>query len=283
MGRGAREKDTEVQSLKLRVEDVLGWVAHRVDLFSEPLRRVLPTGKVYPLPTSISVLSSIFPQELFHGIHVFRALVLGLNSMNGEGLENNSDATSFQRKMLSNLVSCCVRVLQWKAEDEVFSWEDFWKIRGIDYKGDEVLTAQKISWESIAPALPAEVGGVPLVDLVKLGTLHYVENSSDFLLDPADQKYVRPPRVMVDQCDWDSLCANLLSKGVFSKMHEDDIYRVDDKPLLNGLFGVSKNEFTEQGVEIMRLIMNLVPVNAISFGQRHRHFAVMGHDATFAP
>ena len=40
------------------------------------------------------------------------------------------------------------------------------------------------------------------------------------------------------------------------------MYHVDGKPLLNGLFGVSKDEF-QNGWETQRLIMNLIPVNRI--------------------
>ena len=36
---------------------------------------------------------------------------------------------------------------------------------------------------------------------------------------------------------------------------------VENKPLLNGLFGVSKNETSPEGHEIFRLIMNLIPLN----------------------
>ena len=41
------------------------------------------------------------------------------------------------------------------------------------------------------------------------------------------------------------------------------MFHIDDIPLLNGLFGVTKEEFTDQGVEIFRLIMNLIPLNAL--------------------
>lgn len=41
------------------------------------------------------------------------------------------------------------------------SWEDYWKVKTIDYKGDEVKVAQMTSWSNIKSALPAEVGTVP--------------------------------------------------------------------------------------------------------------------------
>ena len=49
-------------------------------------------------------------------------------------------------------------------------------------------------------------------------------------------------------------------------MHVSELHRVDGRPLLNGLFAVSKQE-TAVGTdgapfEVCRLIMNLVPTNS---------------------
>ena len=74
--------------------------------------------------------------------------------------------------------------------------------------------------------------------------------------------YTRPPRVMVAPEHWETLCTNLLSRGVFERIHEDDVHRVDGKMILNGLFGVSKHEF-EGSFEVMRIIMNLIPANRL--------------------
>ena len=42
----------------------------------------------------------------------------------------------------------------------------------------------------------------------------------------------------------------------------DEVFHLDGRPVLNGLFGVSKDEFSD-GWEVMRLIMNLIPVNRL--------------------
>jgi hypothetical protein len=68
--------------------------------------------------------------------------------------------------------------------------------------------------------------------------------------------------VLVPPDQWETFCNELLSRGVFARVHEDDIHRVDNKLLLNGLFGVSKGEF-DGAWESMRIIMNLVPVNQV--------------------
>lgn len=132
------------------------------------------------------------------------------------------------------------------------SWQDYMKVRTVDYKGDEVNAAQQTSWANVAPALPDEVGNVPLRDVVSKGCLHYVENFEQYLLPEADQVRVKPPRVMVP------LCRGLLNKGNCGLTPKSNIHHVKGRPLFNGLFGVPKEE-TVNGVSVHRLIMNLIP------------------------
>ena len=70
---------------------------------------------------------------------------------------------------------------------------------------------------------------------------------------------------MVPPEDWFLFCDQLLKLGVFSRVHEDDLHVVKGQKVLNGLFGVSKHEFVGD-VEIMRIIMNMIPVNNICRG-----------------
>jgi site-specific DNA-cytosine methylase len=163
------------------------------------------------------------------------------------------------------LVVDCRRVLNWEEKIAPVQWEEFFRVRGVDYRGDEILSAQSIQWENVAPALPDEVGAVDLEKVVELGSLEYVCRFPEFLLDPEDQVYIRPPRVMVAPEHWEELCEKLLQKGVFARIHEDDIHRVDGKLILNGLFGVSKHEFVGE-FEVMRIIMNLIPANRLVRG-----------------
>ena len=67
---------------------------------------------------------------------------------------------------------------------------------------------------------------------------------------------------MVAEDQWEALCEGLLSWGICGVIPESEVHKVDNKPLLNGLFGVLKEE-THQGHEVHRLIMNLVPLNKL--------------------
>eukprot|EP00438_Fugacium_kawagutii_P015349 Skav202567 [mRNA] locus=scaffold2177:274392:277940:- [translate_table: standard] len=262
LGRFVAEKDADLGA-EFDLRDVFNWLGDRMDKFCFELRRVLPTGKVFPLPSSLPILAKSFVEVSTDELNVLRCVVLGLNSLNGEGMECLNCPTNFQHTILERLLSHCKRVLSWKETGRSFSWGEFFKVKGVDYKGDEVLSAQKIAWDNVRTALPDEVGGVPLESVVDKGSRNYVLNFDKFLLDPQDQVYVRPPRVMVDDDAWETLCSNLLSRGVFNRVHEDDLHYVHGRPLLNGLFGVSKHEYTADGLEVMRIIMNLIPVNTI--------------------
>ena len=70
---------------------------------------------------------------------------------------------------------------------------------------------------------------------------------------------------MVTEHDWDGVCEGLISAGICGVMAENELFQVEGKPLLNGLFGVSKGEQVD-GHDVHRLIMNLIPLNNICRG-----------------
>ena len=67
---------------------------------------------------------------------------------------------------------------------------------------------------------------------------------------------------MVAEDQWETFWEGVLSRGICGLIPESRIHRVEGKPLLNGLFGVLKEE-THHGREVHRLIMNLVPLNKL--------------------
>eukprot|EP00438_Fugacium_kawagutii_P014361 Skav231767 [mRNA] locus=scaffold739:108680:112408:- [translate_table: standard] len=263
MGRAVvRKKEADCKPQLVSLEGLVSWLDSRMDGYVGRLCKTPPTGRVFPLPTSSSLLSQLFPQRNHTLVSLLRCLCLALKSLNGEGTEGPSKASEFQKSLLLGLFQDCERISHWTSTEEVPTWEKFFRVRGIDYKGEEVLTAQVMQWENVRSALPAEVATVPLDQVVELGCLHYVNHFEDFLLDPQDQVAVKPPRVLVPPEAWETFCSNLIRLGIFSRVHEDDLHTVQGRPLLNGLFGVSKQEY--DGVwEVQRIIMNMVPLNAV--------------------
>ena len=247
------------------MSEVARWVGDRIDRFFFSRCKVKPTGRVFPIPTTIPILQSTLA-DFFEGCWVsLRLLVVSLNSLNGEGCFSEKPANEMQVKVLRYLAEQLTRIEAWKSHQEPATWTGFFRVRTVDYLGEEVKTAQMIEWRNISPALPDEVGGVQLQAVVELGCRHYVDHFAEYLVPPEDQVYTKPPKVMVPQESWDEVCEGLLQKGICSLIAEEDVYRVQGKLLLNGLFGVSKGEFHE-GAEVMRLIMNLIPLNQICKG-----------------
>ena len=157
---------------------------------------------------------------------MLRVLVVSLNSLNSEGLWNDQEGTPLQVEVLEGLVQDCERFFAWDVSIPAVTWGEFFKSRGVDYKGDEILTAQSMQWENVRGALPSEVGGVRLEDVVELGSRHYVADFESYLLPTEAQQYTRPPRVLVPPDQWETFCDELLGRGVFARVHEDEIHRV---------------------------------------------------------
>ena len=220
-----------------------------------------PKGDVFPLPTSTDHLRGLgnLGDEL---IVVLSCVCLGLNSYAGCSTENERPISSLQRYYLEGLCEMIREVDAWPERFGEISWENFFKFRSLDYVGDEVATARITSWNNIRSAIPTEVGTVPLRDVVGDGCRHYIDRFEDFLLEPEAMAYTKPPRVMVAEQDWDRMCEGMIQSGICGVMAESDLFKVKGKPLLSGMFGVSKGEMVD-GFEVHRLIMNLIPVNNI--------------------
>ena len=126
--------------------------------------------------------------------------------------------------------------------------------------------AKSFQWKMVEAAMPDAVGSLELEAFCGEGTLQYVKEFEGFLMPAQDQHLGRTPSIMVEQRHWPEVCRGLLRKGVCRLMHVSSLHHVGDRPLLNGLFAVSKNESSvdEQGnsFEVCRLIMNLVPTNS---------------------
>lgn len=68
---------------------------------------------------------------------------------------------------------------------------------------------------------------------------------------------------MVADADWAYVCQGLVQAGVCTLLPVEDVFDTGQGPLLNGLFGVSKEEWVGD-TEVYRLIMNLIPLNCLA-------------------
>ena len=121
-------------------------------------------------------------------------------------------------------------------------------------------TARNFTWRNIKPALPAEIGRVPLAEVCTLGARHYVENFDEFLKRPEHWDLKKPPRVMVQDQALAEVCQGLVTSGACAYLDSTEVFDTGHGLLLNGMFGVTKDEWSD-GHEVFRLIMNLIPLN----------------------
>ena len=221
-------------------------------------------GDIFPLPTSTGLLMGMLAggEDL---VRVLRNVCLGLNSYAGSEVESERPATKLQKGFIKELVSVIQVSGGWEESFGKMSWEEFFSMRSVDYVGDEVAVARITSWENLRHALPVEVGSVELEQVVGEGCRHYVQHFEEYLLDESSMTYVRPPRVMVADADWEKVCEGLIQAGVCAVMAEQELFHVAGKPLLNGMFGVEKGEMCG-GTSVHRLIKNLIPLNAVCRG-----------------
>ena len=210
---------------------------------------------IFPLPVSGH------PMVMRPGAESLRLLAACLNSMHGVPSSNRGRPSSLRvMKRLQGIVGAS-RILDEPLGDWNFS--QLFTVKGVDYQGEEIRLARKVTWESIEPSLPQQVGMLDLREFCNAGVLHYVNHFAEFLLPAPDQVLGKPPRVFVDDADWERLARGLLERGLCVRCRVADLHHVGHAPLLNGLFAVSKEEYKEE-VELCRLIMNLKPLNSIT-------------------
>ena len=223
--------------------------------------RPLPsTGKADLFPLPVTRCGELFPEHP----EVLLCLSKALNSLSGV-----EDGTS--TRMTASALGALKRMAELLKNSVILdeplpklNYDSLFSHKKIDYVGEEVLLAKPLVWESIEAAFPQEVGQLYLRDFCSDGVLHFIDHFEDFLLPEQDRVIGRCPRVICDDDEWDRVAAGLVKKGLCKVVRESDLFKVNNIPLVNGMFAVSKQEFREDGLELCRLIMNLKPLNANS-------------------
>ena len=189
-----------------------------------------------------------------------RALTYGLNSLTGLCSAHSGRANPTASRVLKRLQGVVDGSGILEEPIPTLNFQEFFETRSVDYSGDEIKLAKDISWESISPSLPDEVGQLDLRDFCEGGVRYYLDHFEDFLLPEGERVIGKAPRVMVRDEHWASLARGLVEKGICEVYKEEDLHHENGTALVNGLFGVSKQEM-QGNVEVCRLIMNLKPIN----------------------
>ena len=142
--------------------------------------------------------------------------------------------------------------------------ESYWRSKGVNAYGEEIHCALSFKWANIEHSLPRRelAGALDGAGVSTGGIKDFLSNPRQYLKPAAVRTWMKPPRVMVSAEDWPQVVAGLLDRRICDIIPLSQVIHVGGKPVLGGLFGVPKNEVVE-GVPVLRLIMDLRPINQL--------------------
>lgn len=184
------------------------------------------TGRVdrtafFPLPTSRDLFATLDPNLDDRTCSWMVCVCISLNSFWDCEFFCDSIRNDGQRECLNSKTSERCETNLCYLDSERLDWNEMMKTKSIDYKGDEVKVARWFEWSNIQPALPAEVGLVPLADVCDRGCKGYVLHFDDYLKPQSEWISFKPLRVMVSDHDWGEVCDGLVQQGVCTYIREE--------------------------------------------------------------
>ena len=135
----------------LRFADVVGGL---VGELSTVFRKTSSPGEIFPLPVD-SIMDQPSLVHLSQEVRmVLRAVVMSLNDVYDCRPRRDQKVSPLHVRVFMLLGEEVGRYLEKLPCFGELSWKEFLRVRSIDYKGEEVKTAQQTSWANLAPALP---------------------------------------------------------------------------------------------------------------------------------
>ena len=164
-----------------------------------------------------------------------------------------------ERKVEAFLLTPGLQVSETPAE-ELFARKD------VSYGGDLVARAHALTWAQVEPSLPPKerCGSIDVLALCDERMRMYLGAPLGALvdLDGLDRR-PRPGRVHAKPGEAVLIGRGLLSRGLVRPLRKRDLLHVRGEPLLNGMFGVTKDSALPDGRPVLRLIMNLTASNSV--------------------
>ena len=197
------------------------------------------------------------------------AAVTALNRMFGSNHPLEEGGWSNSELRVSRAIGLSIeRVMSHGAAHRPFSEDEQKELqkKRVNYQGEEIGVCHKLSLEQVLPALPPpEHGGSILTtDFVSEQTKGWLLNPGRSLLDDVGQDVPRlQAKIHVVDNEMDDIAAELVSRGVCDWVPLDSVVTFRKQRVLNGLFGVEKSGSVKSGRSILRLIMNLIPINSV--------------------
>ena len=198
-------------------------------------------------------------------------LALAISGLNGVAGYSRApifkEASGAQLRALSSVRESVERMLSSPFELKRTPGEAVQELasRFLSYTGEEVPKMQIIGLEQVKAALPPVThgGSIEAVDLVSDGTRWFLNHPEEALLSHPPKAVKLQAKVHVKHDEQLELSKLLVSRKICVWVDSEDVLKVGNEKVLNGLFAVGKGSFLTPGKEIQRLIMNLVPTNSV--------------------
>ena len=195
-------------------------------------------------------------------------LCLGLNQLAGWKKKPPTERKGAQIKHVLETLRDRVRrflgLFSPSVVDPVCVWAEL-KSKKLSYDGEEFAEPMELTLPQIEKSLPpvGHGGSVELAPLLVGRSRFLVENPEQVLLSP-DEKTPGPNvrRVHIKKGEELGVWKLLEERGIITWLPIGKVHQDQGGPYLSGLFGVPKSgRFTEEGLPLLRVIMNLKPIN----------------------
>ncbi|CAL1140246.1 unnamed protein product [Cladocopium goreaui] len=139
-------------------------------------------------------------------------------------------------------------------------------LRFVSYTGEEVPRMEPLSLAQITPALPppGHGGSVDVTQWTSGRTRSFLLHPDDCVVVDEGQQLPRlQSKVHIVEEDRMKVAELLVERGICAWISEDEVFRYRGEAVLSGMFGVAKPTLLPDGRPHLRVIMNLIPANAV--------------------
>eukprot|EP00435_Cladocopium_sp_Y103_P070974 s223_g36.t1 len=186
----------------------------------------------------------------------------------GPIFQSFGDHTPAQVEARNNIEKCCNYFCKDPSKNlGPGKFSELVKMKGVDYTGEEISHALPLRLGELLPGLPDRAVAGSL-DAAKVADEHvraWLEHPEQCLLPREQWPEVLPRASMNVKAEgWPAIAATLFARNILAPIDYEDIYKVNNSPVLNGMFAVLKKGQPGKGEkQVTRLIMNLTPSNSL--------------------
>ena len=172
-----------------------------------------------------------------------------------------------QRHAFFRICESTIYMCDLKAQIPDRNWNEFLASRTVSYTGEDHLKAQKLTWIQVEPGLPTahHCASINVLGLAEGPVLDYFLNPDEALIESMPDIAPKPGAIMISPGEGIPIMKNLLRLGLVRALPESELIYIGGRPLVNGMFGVSKGKPVpgNEHLEVLRLIMNLTASNSV--------------------